>query len=122
MDWNKAFDKTLRTYGVSAKWLSEQTGLSQQTISYFRKGRQPMTTENLGKLLMKLSTEAREYYFSLVLGASVPKRSLSFEEEIEELIDKADHAQIAILLSMLSAKFSSLSSSKDLSQEKVLLG
>jgi len=121
MDWNKAFDKTLRTYGVSAKWLSEQTGLSQQTISYFRKGRQPMTTENLGKLLMKLSTEAREYYFSLVLGASVPKRSPSFEEEIEELIDKADHAQIAILLSMLSAKFSSLSSS-DLSQEKVLLG
>lgn len=121
MDWNQAFDQTLKTYGVSAKWLSERTGLSQQTISYFRKGRQPMTTENLDKLLMELPADAREYYFSLVLGAEVSMRALSFEEQIEFLIDEADYAQIAILLSRLSAKFSSISNSSDLPREKVLL-
>ncbi len=86
MDWNRAFDCVLKEFGISAKWLSERSGISQQSISKFRKGHSPMTTENLDALLQQLPFEAKQRFFSLLLGSSLPSISLPpIEQQIERL-------------------------------------
>jgi DNA-binding Xre family transcriptional regulator len=85
MDWNTAFNKTLKQHGISAKWLADRSGLTEQTISKFRNGR-PMTTDNLNTLLLQLPYEARAYFFSLILGASLDTTKLPpIEQQIANL-------------------------------------
>ena len=86
MNWNTAFDRTLKEFGISAKWLSERCGLSQQSISKFRNGHCPMTTDNLNALLSELPFDARERFFSLLLGSELPPAQLPpIEAQIESL-------------------------------------
>ncbi len=85
MDWNTAFDCTLREYGIAAKWLSDKSGLTEQTISKFRNGR-PMTTDNLNILLSHLPYEARAYFFAQILGSSLDTTQLPpLSEQIAKL-------------------------------------
>ncbi len=87
MDWNTAFDQTLKEFGLSAKWLSERSNLSQQSISKFRNGHCPMTTDNLNALLMELPFEARERFLSLVLGKPVSQsENPTIEEQTYEIV------------------------------------
>ncbi len=67
-NWNSVFDKVLREFGISAKWLSHESGVSEYMISQFRKGHKDATTGTLRKLLAPLPQEARERFHSLVLG------------------------------------------------------
>ena len=85
MDWNSAFDITLKEFKVSAKWLSERTGISQQSISKFRQGHSPMTTDNLNALLAEIPFEARQRFFSLILGSSLSPVQIPLEKQIENL-------------------------------------
>jgi hypothetical protein len=84
--WNQAFDQVLREFDVQAKWLSQVSGVSEYTISQFRKSRKDATTGTLRRLLAPLPEEAREKFFSLLLGASLSPASLpTFEEQLEKL-------------------------------------
>ncbi len=86
LSWNIAFDSTLKEFGITAKWLAERSGISQQSISRFRKGHSPMTTDNLNILLSHLSYDARSYFFSLVLGSSLDTTQLPpISEQIAKL-------------------------------------
>lgn len=86
MDWNTAFDLTLKEFGISAKKLSERSGISQQSISKFRKGHCPMTTDNLNTLLQELPVEAKQRFFSFLLGESLLSTHVpTIEEQLDKL-------------------------------------
>ena len=86
MNWHIAFDRTLKEFGISAKWLSQKTGISQQSISKFRNGHCPMNTDNLQALLSQLPFEAKERFFTLLLGASLPSQYIPpIEDQIQRL-------------------------------------
>ncbi len=86
MSWNIAFDRTLKEFGISAKWLAERSGITPQSISRFRKGHGPMTTDNLNLLLSHLPYEARAYFFSNILGSSLDTTQLPpLSEQIAKL-------------------------------------
>ncbi len=61
MNFSQALDKTLDEFDISAKWLSEKTGVSQQMISGFRRGNQRIYSDSLEKILAGLPTDARNY-------------------------------------------------------------
>ena len=68
MNLSEAFDKSLRKFKITAKWLSEKSGVSEKMISLFRNSRQRIYTDSLEKLINALPSEARLYFFSLLSG------------------------------------------------------
>ncbi len=85
-NWNKAFDKVLREFSLSAKWLSQVSGVSEHTISQFRKGHKDATTATLSRLLAPLPEEARERFFSLVQGTpALPAEPPSILKQAKKL-------------------------------------
>ncbi len=84
MDISTAFDRTLNRFGISGKWLAEQSGVSEVVISRFRNGRQ-VQTDTLGKLLVALPFEVQQYFFESLLGAGIKARSQTLEEIIEDM-------------------------------------
>ena len=104
MDWNTCFDRTLRDYNISAVWLSEKSGLSKTTISLFRTGKRPMTTENLDALLACIPSEAREHFFSLLLGSELPPAKLpSIEEQVKNLSAESKKKLVMCLVDSLAS-------------------
>ncbi|NET57578.1 MAG: hypothetical protein F6K47_15865 [Symploca sp. SIO2E6] len=102
MDWGKAFDKTLREYKISARWLSEQISqrgksFSQQSISTFRNSKGPVTTDSLSLLLGELPIDAVLYFFSLVIGESFSTQAPEVEE-LAMLLPKERKRKLAIAL------------------------
>lgn len=61
MNFSQALDKTLDKFGISAKWLSQKTGVSQQMISGFRRGNQRIYSDSLEKIIAGLPTDAKNY-------------------------------------------------------------
>lgn len=101
MNFSQALDSTLEKYGISAKWLSEQSGVSQQMISGFRNGKQRIYSDSLEKLLAALPGEVRAYFFGL-LGAG------NLESAVSEMSD----GELADLLVLLARRLGSSSRSK----------
>lgn len=85
MDFNQAFDRTLKNFGISAKWLAEQSGVAAPTISDFRRGKKSIQTDSLGKLLGALPTEAKLNFFSLLLGQGIGAENLVAAMDNDEL-------------------------------------
>jgi hypothetical protein len=96
MKWNEAFNQTLKDYGISAKWLSQESGISEVFISQFRKGRKDATTGVLAQLLEPLPIEAKKRFFALLLG-SLPQPEYLLEEVLESL-PKEKKKKLAIQL------------------------
>jgi DNA-binding Xre family transcriptional regulator len=71
MNLNKAFDQTLKDFGISAKWLSECSGVAPQIISDFRRGKKAIQTDSLEKLLDALPVEVQTHFFSVFLGGQI---------------------------------------------------
>jgi transcriptional regulator with XRE-family HTH domain len=76
MNFNQALNSTLKEFGISAKQLAEQSGVTPQSISEFRRGKRTIQTDSLEKLLECLSFEARIYFFSLLLGEGISAEQL----------------------------------------------
>ncbi|WP_190554277.1 helix-turn-helix transcriptional regulator [Trichocoleus sp. FACHB-591] len=95
MNFSQALDRTLEEFGISAKWLAERAGVSQQMISQFRNGQQRVYNDSLEKMLAHLPSEAKQYFFSQ-LGAS----SSGLEAAIEEM----DNDQLSHLLLAIAGK------------------
>lgn len=87
MKFYEALDKTLEYYGITAKWLSEQSGVSQQMISQFRKGKQRVYSDSLEAMISSLPLEPQRYLFSLFLGDRVPVFFGMDETELAEIMD-----------------------------------
>lgn len=73
MDFSKAFNVTLNQFGISARSLAAQSGVSEVMISRFRNGHQ-VRTETLSRLLECFSAEQRDYFFSLVASDKITSR------------------------------------------------
>lgn len=66
MDYSEAFKRTLFEFGITGAELSRKSGVSTQQISYFKNGRQGLSTDTLQKLLESLEPQARAYFYRLV--------------------------------------------------------
>lgn len=117
MNFSKAFDRTLNHFDISGKWLAEQSGVSQQMISGFRRNQQRIYSDSMEKLLLALPVEAQKFFFESLLGASVEVRP----PELREVVEEADSDQIANLLNAIASKISAPSKSTDELKEKALL-
>lgn len=94
------FDRTLKYYGIQAKALSQVTGVSENHISEFRRGKLKtgMTTAKLWDLIVamdELAPGSREYFCMLMSGVSeFSPKHLGVGEQLEYLIDVADEEDI----------------------------
>ena len=88
MKFYEALDKTLDAYGISAKWLSEQSGVSMQMISQFRRGKQRVYSDSLEAMIGALPSEVRHYFYSLMNGDRITTVSLLNEAELADLMDE----------------------------------
>ena len=91
MKFSEALDKTLDDYGIAAKWLSEQSGVSMQMISNYRNGKQRVYSDSLEAMISALPTQARRYLYGLVskdFGAPTLELliNLASDEELETAI------------------------------------
>jgi transcriptional regulator with XRE-family HTH domain len=88
MKFSEALDKTLEDYGISAKWLSEQSGVSMQMISQFRRGKQRVYSDSLEAMIGALPSEVRHHFYSLMNGDRITTVSLLNEAELADLMDE----------------------------------
>ena len=123
MNFGKAFDRTLNHFRISGKWLSEQSGVSQQMISGFRRNQQRIYSDSMEKLIWSLPFEAQQYFFESLLGMSL----MAQPPDLEQVVEEATNAQIGHLLKAIGSKMSSSGSahgkpaeSSDLPQEALL--
>ncbi len=117
------FDLTLKRYGIQGKALANLSGVSENHISEFRRGKLKtgVTTDCLLKLLEamdELSPGARRFFCDLLAGKK--KFQHGFDNELEFLINAADEEelenamlQIARKMWPKSQKLSNLTNSKD---------
>jgi len=90
MKFSEALDKTLDAYGISAKWLSEQSGVSMQMISQFRRGKQRVYSDSLEAMIGALPLEVRCHFYNLMNGNSdrIPTVSSLNDWELADLMDE----------------------------------
>jgi len=88
MKFCEALDRTLEDYGISAKWLSEQSGVSMQMISQFRRGKQRVYSDSLEAMIAALPSEVRCYFYSLMNGDRIATVSVMSESELADLMDE----------------------------------
>jgi hypothetical protein len=108
MNFSKAFDKTLNHFGISGKWLSEQSGVSQQMISGFRRGQQRIYSDSMERLIQALPLEAQQYFFESLLGMSLAAHT----PDLEQVVEEASSVQLGQLLKAIGSKMSSASNGK----------
>ncbi len=108
MNFSQAFDKTLNHFGISGKWLSEQSGVSQQMISGFRRNQQRIYSDSMERLIQALPLEAQQYFFESLLGMSL--RALP--PNLEQVVEEATSVQLGYLLKAIGSRMSSPASDK----------
>ena len=91
MNFAQALDSTLDEYGISGKWLSERSGVSQQMISGFRKGNQRVYSDSLEKIVATLPIEAKAIFLYPTAGRG---STLQFGPESDD--DRQADEQVTI--------------------------
>ncbi|MBF2018461.1 MAG: XRE family transcriptional regulator [Rivularia sp. T60_A2020_040] len=82
----RLFDEMLERFDISAKEIAQLIGVSEVTLSRFRRGKGDLLTTKFLALLLVLPEDAREWYISRLVG-SKPKinlRSLVMEASPQE--------------------------------------
>ncbi len=69
MKFYEALSRTLTDYGISAKWLSEQSGVSMTMISQFKNGKQRVYSDSLESMIEALPPEMQRHLFGLVTNS-----------------------------------------------------
>lgn len=62
MDFSKAFDLTLKEFGLTGKAVASNAGLREATVSNFRNG-SDIRTDSLEKLIKALPPDAKQFLF-----------------------------------------------------------
>lgn len=107
MKFSNAFDDAIKKFRISAKHLSEQSGIFPQSISEFRRNKKSIQVDSLEKLLEYLPIEARMYFFSLLLGEGI---------SAERLIAGMNEDQMADLMLAIANKMKNSHQKNDDSQ------
>ena len=97
MDFSKALDKTLDKFGVTGKWLSAQSGVSERMISNFRNGKQRVWSDSLERIISALPTEPKQYLFAQLLDSS----TIPLHFQIEDIVRCMDLMQVSQLMGLL---------------------
>jgi transcriptional regulator with XRE-family HTH domain len=118
---SQAFDKTLKNFGINARQLSEQSGVSEKMISLFRNNRQRIYSDSFEKLLDALPLEARLYFLiQLSEGKLAALDQLSEADYIKakwkSLIFSASLADIEIILRALADRHGELKAKNEVIQ------
>lgn len=96
MNFAQALDQTLEEFGISGKWLSERSGVSQQMISGFRKGNQRVYSDSLEKIIATLPNDARQHFFGLLGSRSTEQSDTPLN--LASVVERLDKRQLAGLL------------------------
>ncbi len=124
MNLNKAFDQTLKDFGITAKWLSSKSGVAPQIISDFRREKKAIQTDNLEKLLQSLPIEAQAHFFSLSVTGNLTSEKilLLLGKDWKSLISTASPGDIEEILRAVSDRYSELKNDNEaLSDEMIAL-
>ena len=121
MKLSKAFDKTLKNFGINARRLSEQSGVSEKMISLFRNDRQRIYSDSFEKLLDALPIEARLYFLiQLSEDKLTALDQLSeadyIKAEWKSLIFSASLADLETILRALADRYGELKAKNNLVQ------
>lgn len=95
MKFYEALDQTLENYGISAKWLSEKSGVSEQMISGYRRGKQRVYSNSLESMIEALPSEIRRHLFAMVSNSNLG---------LKEAIEAADDQQLEEAFRMIGEK------------------
>jgi transcriptional regulator with XRE-family HTH domain len=89
MKFSEALDQTLNDYGISAKWLSEESGVSMQMISQFRRGKQRVYSDSLEAIINAFPQEIRWHFCSLIFS-----KKKACGSDLEHLIATASEPEL----------------------------
>ncbi len=118
MKISQAFDKTLKKFGINARLLSEQSGVSEKMISLFRNEKQRIYSDSFEKLLEALPLEARLYF---LVQLSEDKLAVldqlseadRIKAEWKSLIFSASLADIETILRALADRYGELKATNE---------
>ncbi|TFI50807.1 hypothetical protein BLD44_029465 [Mastigocladus laminosus UU774] len=94
----KALNDTMTAYGIKGAWLAQKTGLTEQTISNFRVGRNQIKSDSLEKLISALPPDARDYFFQQLNPVN---------RDLKSLILRASNDEKAEILRIMAASLAS---------------
>lgn len=106
--FSKAFDITLKSYSITGKALSSQSGVSQNHISGFRNG-DNITVETLSKLMKAMDQinpgSVNHFLRQVMETASADPRPAKFKASLENLIESATDEEIEGLMVAIARKW-----------------
>ncbi|MEO1671529.1 MAG: hypothetical protein AAFR77_12205 [Cyanobacteria bacterium J06631_2] len=108
MNHREAFCKTKRYFGITGSALHRQTGVSNNHISEFIRGKGKISTDVLDRLvkgMIELEPEALPFYINALAG----KKANGSVTSPKALVDKMDNEQMSELMFAIAAKMGSKS-------------
>lgn len=107
--FSKAFDTTLKSYSITGKALSSQSGVSQNHISGFRNG-DNITVEALSKLMKamdQMNPGSVNHFLKQVMELTAPAepRPAKFKASLENLVESATDEEIEGLMVVIARKW-----------------
>ena len=100
------FDATVRFYRISAKQLSQLSGVSENHISEFRRGKRDISTTVLSKLVSgmdQLAPGSRQQFFQSICEHN--HTSSSFAHSLVDFIHQADEDELLDAMSAIALRF-----------------
>lgn len=94
MDFSKAFDLTLKEFGLTGKAVAIDAGVREATVSNFRNGSE-IRTDSLEKLIKALPPDAKQFLF------------------LKVFVDDLNPPAIATMLGLLAGRLKETQSSED---------
>jgi transcriptional regulator with XRE-family HTH domain len=106
--FSSPFDKTLRSYNLTGKALSVESGVSQNHISDFRNG-ENITVEALSKLMRAMDDlkpgSVRDFLRQVSEQASPEPKATKFKASLENLIESATDEEIEGIMVAIARKW-----------------
>lgn len=101
MDFSKAFDLTLKEFGLTGKAVAINAGLREATVSNFRNG-SDIRTDSLEKLIKALPPDAKQFLF------------------LKVFVDDLNPPAIATMLGLLAGRLKESQSASDYIEKSVI--
>lgn len=95
--YREAFNKTLQKYKITAKFLSEATGIQERQISMFKNNKSDLLTETFFKLVEGLPPNAKSYFLK--------KLQDNEPSSLVEMVEAADDNEIEMVLLAVGRKW-----------------
>lgn len=102
---NQLLDKTIQQYGIVAKQLASQAGISENHLSEFRRGKGDITTGILGRLIEamdELAPGSKRYFCLMLAGAGEKQQMEEPLEQLAEIVSCLDESELPDALNVIS--------------------